>query len=82
MTLRSLFLIFLGFFISACSESQDEIKDQPQKEYKLEAWQKEFSDAEEKALVALDKIQISGWHFIRHSQITNTTVKGLLVLSK
>lgn len=59
MTIHSLLLIFLGIFICACSDVHDELIDESHEDNKLEI-KGELNESEEKALDALDRIQISG----------------------
>ncbi len=54
----------MGLSIYSCSDAQKGINNQIQEEYASgnePLFPKEFSESEEQALDALDKIQISGW---------------------
>ena len=62
----SIMLIFPALPISSCTNTQDEAKTQEQEENHLEekaVLPKELNEAEERALDALDTIQISGSQF-------------------
>lgn len=51
------FLVFIGLSICSCSDAQNEY----QEDYNVDLLN-ELNEPEEKALDALDKIQLSGWH--------------------
>lgn len=84
MKFRYIILVFLGLSICSCSDAQKETTSQPQEEivnYSQEgpiSWlQNELTEPEEKALDALDKIQVSGWQLYSTFPSLNHDCQGI-----